>query len=311
MVKVLVFHKVNNSFWFDRFVCYLRSKYSFITTDILYEFYQGHINLKNSCHITIDDGEKLFYDVIYPVLKKYNIPASIFVSPKICIENSNYWFQEIESFNEIELKKIIADMTGIPFHSLLKYNNYSILKTRSINQIQEILRIYHKIKNSPKSVPQNMTVGNLKTVDNSRLITIGAHTMNHPILKNEDDETSKFEIDESINELSNLLNHEIKSFSYPNGIPGLDFSEREERYLKWHGIQLAFTTASKRISVNDNPMCISRIGVSSSERIRFFRIKLCLGSNLGGLKRLKPNGEYRERKELIQVFSKERMPIQT
>ena len=70
MNKILNFHQVKDCVWFDEVVCYLKSKYVFVTTEDLYEFYKGQINLKNSCHITIDDGDKSFYNVIFSGFKE-------------------------------------------------------------------------------------------------------------------------------------------------------------------------------------------------------------------------------------------------
>lgn len=294
---------VKDGVWFDNMVCYLKSKYLFITTDDLSEFYKGNLNLKNSCHITIDDGDKSFYDVIFPVLRKYNVPASIYVSPKICIEESNYWFQEVNGYNPSELKRIIADISDIPLRQLIKFSTESILKTLQIQQIQEIIKRYRKSTNSPAKSFQNMTIENLKEVFQSGLVTIGAHTINHPILMNEDDLTSKYEITESINELSTLLNHEIKYFAYPNGIPFLDFSEREKSCLKESGIAIAFSTESKNLLLSDDKTSIPRIGVSDSESLPFFKTKMLVGSHWETITRLKPNGEKRERKELKRIFS--------
>jgi len=57
----------------------------------------------------------------------------------------------------------------------------------------------------------------LKSLDQSPLITIGSHTHTHPNLKNIDSDEIKKEIDKSIYILENLLNHKIKHFSYPYG----------------------------------------------------------------------------------------------
>lgn len=303
MNKIINFHQVNDHDWFDNMVCYLKSKYVFITTEVLDEFYQDRINLKNSCHITIDDGDKSFYDVIFPVLKKHNVPASIYVSPKICTERSNYWFQEINGYNQLELKRIISDMTKISLNYLIKFSSESILKTMQINQIHEIIKRYREKTHSPEKPFQNMTVAQLKEVEQSGLVTIGAHTINHPVLKNEDDVSSKYEINESINELSSLLNHGIKYFAYPNGIRGLDFSEREMNYLRKSNIQLAFTTESKNLSLTNSTMCIPRIAVSNSENMSFFKTKLFAGSLWDTFTKLKPTGEYRQRKKLNRIYS--------
>lgn len=303
MNQIINFHLINDIDWFENVVCFLKSKYTFITTDELNEFYQGNINLKNSCHITIDDGDKSFYELIFPVLKKHNVPASLYVSPIICSAKSNYWFQEIIGFKQLEMKRIISEISDIPLNLFINYNLESIMKSMQINQIYEIIDRYCKKTNTPKKTFQNMSVENIKVVDKSGLIEIGAHTMNHPILKNENDISSQYEIKESINELSNILNRKIKYFAYPNGIPELDFSERERKYLKESDILLAFSTDSKNFSLYDDKTSIPRIGISSSENMNFLKTKLRLGSYWGPLTRLKPTGEYSERQKLNRIFS--------
>jgi peptidoglycan/xylan/chitin deacetylase (PgdA/CDA1 family) len=306
MNKILNFHNVEDSIWFDKIVCYLKSKYVFITTKDLNDFYNGCVSLKDSCHITIDDGDNSFYKIIFPVLKKHRIPASIYVSPKICKEKSNYWFQEVAGYNQLELKRIIGDMFGIPLESLIKYNSMSILKTLKIDQIHEIIKKYMKVTGTTRKFFQNMSVNDLKEVHKTGLVTIGAHTLNHPILKNEDNITSGNEITGSVNELSSLLNQEISFFSYPNGIPQLDFSEREINFILNTTIKLAFTTESKNISISNDLKSIPRFAISDSEKLYFLKTKLYLGSQWDTITRSKPTGEYKERQALLRIFSGKR-----
>jgi hypothetical protein len=86
--------------------------------------------------------------------------------------------------------------------------------------------------------------------------------MNHPILPNEPYETARLEIAESIRELSTMLNTRVTSFAYPNGVPGLDFGQRELHILKQEGIKIAFSTQGKWLTNTDDPLAAPRIGVS-------------------------------------------------
>lgn len=305
MNRVLNFHKVTNRNWFDSMICFLQSKYKMISADSLYEFYNGNTTIQNSCHITVDDGDKTFYEIIFPVLKKYKVACSLYVSPKICKEESNFWYQQIEHFNFAELKIIIAEALSIPLNSLLNYRVQSILKTMPIEQIQEIIKIYKRKNHTPKLAFQNITIANLKEIDQSGLVTIGGHTMNHPILNNETDINSKYEIEQSVFELAGILNHEINYFAYPNGIPMLDFSAREVTLLKNMGIKLAFTTASKNLNPSQNTMQIPRFGVSNLETLQFLKLKLLLGSSWDSLKNLQRSSEFKERDQLKQLIFKE------
>jgi peptidoglycan/xylan/chitin deacetylase (PgdA/CDA1 family) len=303
MNKVINFHKVNSIDWFDGMICFLKSKYKFICIDTLQGFYSGQIDMKDSCHITVDDGDRTFYDIIYPVLKKHQVPASLFVSPKICEEQLNYWFQEIEGYAPNELKRIIADMLKIPYYSIKKYSIASVLKTMPVARIHETIKRYKEITNTPSKPFQNMSVKELQEVDRSGLVTIGAHTVNHPILNNEDDTNSEFEIAGSVEGLATLLNHEIKYFAYPNGIPMFDFTDREEATLKLCKIELAFSTVARNMTRGDNKLRIPRIGISDAENMFFAKTKLSMGSSWDTLKKLKTNGEYIERKKLKQLLN--------
>lgn len=255
-LKILTFHELTNVKWFENIIVYLKTNQNIISIEKLND-YNNH-KLKNSYIITIDDGHKSFYNNVFPILKKYNVPVTLFVSPKICKHKINYWFQEIEGYNQIELINIISDIIKVPNAELNKYYLKSILKNLKISEIQEIIKRYQFKTNTHIKPFQNMTINNLIEVRNSNLVTIGAHTMNHPILANEDNEISKYEIQESIFELANILNQDIKYFAYPNGIPNLDFKNREMDYAKASGIKIAVSTEFKKASKNSHLMKMPR-----------------------------------------------------
>ena len=309
MNSIMTFHWVDDSVWFDSVVCFLKSRYRLVSVESLYECHFTSKYPTNVCHITVDDGDKSFYEIIFPVLRKHKVQASLFVSPRICTERANFWFQEIEGYDENELKRIIADILNMSLSRLMKYSVESILKTMPIHQISEVILQYQRMTNAPPKEFRNISCVHLKDVATSGLVSIGAHTMNHPILRNEDDSNCLYEISQSLSELSTLLNKEINMFAYPNGIPGLDFTEREERYLRNCGVQLAFTTESRHLSLVDNRMCIPRIQIRNKESILSISSKMLLGSKWNTLKKLKRTGEYAERKRLSCIMSTEMISV--
>lgn len=303
MNKVLNFHFVNDIDWFDKIICLLKSNHKMVSIDTLNQYYDGTISLKNCYHITVDDGDKSFYEIIYPVLKKYNIPATLYVSPKIFKEKINYWFQEAESYDPVKLMPIVSEILGISVDKLHSFPIATVLKTLEIEKINQVLKIYRDQTNTPLKAYQNMTIEQLKEVDESGLVTIGAHTINHPVLKNEDNKSSKYEIEASVKELAELLNHEIKYFSYPNGIPHVDFTDREQETLRNNRIQLCFSTEAKNFLATNNRLSIPRIGISNSESLLFLKAKLFMGSFWDLLKKYKKTGEYANRAELNRLIS--------
>ncbi|WP_295655326.1 polysaccharide deacetylase family protein [uncultured Mucilaginibacter sp.] len=303
MNKILNFHLVNDAEWFDKIICLTKSKYTMVDIDMLSRYYDGKVKLKNACHITIDDGDKTFYDIIYPVLKKYNVPASLYVSPKIFNEHINYWFQEIEGYDPDTVKQIVAEMAGVDAGALQPFEFWDIMKTMPVEKIQEVLNRYRERTGTVLKPYQNMSIAELKEVDAHGLVTIGGHTMNHPILQNETDASSQYEISHSIAELAELLGHPVKCFSYPNGIPGYDFTDRERNTLKESGISVAFSTEATNFSKTDNRYSIPRIGVSNSESMLFLKVKLFAGPLWLILKKLKKSGEYVARAQIKKILS--------
>jgi peptidoglycan/xylan/chitin deacetylase (PgdA/CDA1 family) len=302
MNRILNFHLVNDAAWFDKTIANIKSKYTMVSIDTLEQYYAGKTDLKNACHITVDDGDESFYRIIYPVLKKYNVPASLYVSPKVFKEHINYWFQEIEGYDNAIITQIISELTHTPLESLKDFPNDNLMKVMTIEKIHEMLAIYRQRTNTPLKPYQNMSIDELKEVDREGLVTIGGHTMNHPILHNETNEVSEYEITNSITELAELLGHKIKCFSYPNGIPGYDFTNRERDCLKRNGIAIAFSTEARGFKATDNRYSIPRLGVSNQESALFLNIKLLAGPIWLLLKKLKPSGEYINRIRIKKVI---------
>ena len=83
MNKIINFHAVNNSEWFENVIVYLKQKYDVVGIKQLYDHYYNGKTLRNACLITVDDGHLSSAEVIYPILKKHNVPAVFSVSPKL------------------------------------------------------------------------------------------------------------------------------------------------------------------------------------------------------------------------------------
>ena len=75
-------------------------------------------------------------------------------------------------------------------------------------------------------------------------MTIGAHTVNHPILANLDDRSAEAEIVESRRTLEAIAGVPVTLFAYPNGKPGRDYDARHVAMLKQAGFSGAVSTAA-------------------------------------------------------------------
>ena len=303
--KVIYFHKIDDPNRISSVFSNFKSSFNIISIKDLEDFYYGNKKLKNSLHITFDDGDISFYENVFPVLKRTGIPVSLFVSPLIATEEKNFWFQEIKGYHGGRLKKIMVERTHFDDEIVEKFSINSLIKSLKYEKISEILEAYQKSTGTPLKRPQNMNVKQLRELNDSGLVNIGAHTLNHPILLNESYVNSRREIIRSINLLSGLLDSEVNSFAYPNGFKDLDYSSREIEILKRSNVKFAFTTEQRNFSQSDNPYTIPRYSLHM-DNYRTFKVKLGMGRKWDLYKNLRYRTTAKKdrsklRKQLIRI----------
>jgi peptidoglycan/xylan/chitin deacetylase (PgdA/CDA1 family) len=256
---VLNYHKEEDAGIFEKMIIALKKKYRLLTLEELEKVLNNNLPLKNTCHITFDDGERSFYDIVFPILKKHAVPVSLFVSPQVTVTRNNFWFQEMEVFDQENFKQFVVKKLDLPAEKTIPISLLAILKCLSVDEIKKLILQYQEQAGILSRPPQNMTTEEVLEVDNSGFVIVGAHTQNHPILKNETAADSKTEIQSSISSLEKILGHQVKYFAFPNGVEGLDFEEREIQSLKESNIAIAFSTRFDHLSLQDNRYKIPRM----------------------------------------------------
>ena len=141
---VLVFHKEDDGALFEKIIIALKARYNLVSAADLEDILFKKKELKNICHISFDDGYKSFHTVVFPILKKHKVSVSLFVSPEVMILNKNYWFQEIEGYDEGLLKNILAERLNISYNSISKYSITAIFKCLPANTINDIIVQYQQ-----------------------------------------------------------------------------------------------------------------------------------------------------------------------
>jgi peptidoglycan/xylan/chitin deacetylase (PgdA/CDA1 family) len=272
----LLFHNIPSKEWFEGVISTIERVYDFVTIDEVRDYFYEGKKYKNRCIVTFDDGHRSVYENAYPVLKEKGIPATIFVSPKVTQGQSNYWFQELyhirNHVDDMAIKKVIAEHKGCDIGDIQNYMLYPIFLCMRYNDIHSILEKLKKENGIEIERSFNLNEDHLKELKVSRLITFGAHSMNHPVLKNEDEEDVRSEVRESINGLSEIIGSDIRYFAYPNGTGGLDQDEREKKILKENSIELSFTTDPGNYYTGTDPLNIPRVGYTMTKRQSSFWI---------------------------------------
>lgn len=307
---VIVFHEIPSKLWFYKIIKQIKYIYNTVSIKSIKSYMEFKINLHNSCHLTFDDGHISFYEYAYPIIKEYNIPVSLFVSPKIIINNEIFWFNKIqyllERYGSKILIKHISRIINIKPQYLLDYSIWAIIKSLKQIDIEKLINKIgdHSYVNNIKL--QNISKNQLIEISNNKNINIGAHSLNHPILSNESINIVKNEIIESVSQLSNIINKNVSTFAYPNGILNLDFREREIDILKNIHISLSFSTVNNSFNRLSNPLAIPRVSAKSinEHSYKFFARILLLSQWTKIRKIVNKNKDYNHHRQRLYLHNK-------
>lgn len=235
---------------FDRQMSILKRLFNVLSFDeAIAGLKNGALPSRSVC-ITFDDGYSDSFDVAFPILKNYNLPAIFFISTGYL--NGGCMFNDIiiNAVRHAENTKV--DLTELGFSSysldstsnkrmaikeILRKVKYLPLTSRDITARQ----IAERLTTSP--LPSNLMMHDWQVKElQCAGMEIGAHTVNHPILTNINLDMARQEIVNGKAYLENLLGCRIKYFAYPNGLPVTDYTEEHVKILPDLGFEAAVST---------------------------------------------------------------------
>ena len=234
-VTILLFHDIDVSGAEQTFE-YLSRAYNIISLETYIDAHRmkDYSKIpKDALILTFDDGHIGNYKIL-PVIKKYNIPITIFLTASIINTNRHFWFMyPTETISKSALKA----KTNLERLELLAAEGF--YQNREFNDSQAL---------SKKQIEEMNPYVNMQS-----------HTLFHPILPQCNNLEAKNEIAESKKVLEEVYGLNINTIAYPNG----DYSDRDIKIVKEAGyscgitVDFGFNTLEsdifrlKRISVND------------------------------------------------------------
>lgn len=115
------------------------------------------------------------------------------------------------------------------------------------------------------------------------VISIGGHTVTHPVLTKLKDSELEYELRESKIVLEEKLNTEIYSMSYPNGNADA-FNKKVIEAVKNENYKIAFTyiSANNPLPISDR-YCIKRLHIEHYTSRSYFKISPLFTCNIWGI----------------------------
>lgn len=232
---------------------YLKKNYNVISLEYFVNNYKRLSNSKNVV-ITFDDGYKDNFINAYPMLKRYNLPATLFLAID-CVDTGKTKFEDKLTYfflmnnissivvSSLNLKKTLKDNNER--NEMLKFICYSINKLDNRERENIINEIYNKYNIEKDNLYGIMlTWDDIKQMDRN-LISFSSHSFSHVNLTKLDNEKLTEEIHKSKSILDNRIGSSVRGFSFPFG----EFDRNVIRELQDAGYRYAVTTVH---GVNNN-----------------------------------------------------------
>lgn len=234
----------------------------------------------NPVVLTFDDGYRNNYTYAYPLLKKYHVPATIFLTTGFIDRTHYLWtdqleyiidhapFQNIDFHWEAGCLKLEMASRHDKMRTIGSIKRY--LKTLSetnklnfLNQLQSFLEIEYDWDKIP-SLLLPLSWDEIREMQQSGLVSFGSHTVTHPILANCSAEQQQKELAFSQQRLNVELGKTCDLFAYPNGTIA-DYNEKTIALLKELGYLGAVTTTIGYIDEqNRDNFQLSRFGTGGN-----------------------------------------------
>ncbi|MCS3838232.1 peptidoglycan/xylan/chitin deacetylase (PgdA/CDA1 family) [Pseudomonas sp. JAI111] len=221
--------------------------------------------------LTFDDGWRDNALNAFPLLQKYQVPASIFLSTDFIGSRQRFWWESIGetlwgSHGERARKQLIDCLQQIgrplpvPFdeldverRSLVLLHFLQSLKTLSP---QDLNRLTDECPD--ESLPQALDWHQVRSLEASGLVRFGPHGASHAILTGLDDQHLHEELSRSRDALLNGCNRPLPVYCYPNG----DNDARVRKQVCEHDFPFALGTGTGIYRRNCDPLNLPRFGVS-------------------------------------------------
>jgi len=289
---------------FEEQLQWLKQKNAVISLTAFDALLQHQSTLPNKVLLTFDDGYEDCFTIAKPLLEKYQIPATFFITTKNLInKDDNFYYWDV-------VQKIFLELKNLPSTFLIKLSNGVI--TIAINEKERLqpdtATISWKVKNSMpfnsrtnafltlslfltnlKSDSINVVIEQLlqqvnqtaaslqlpliasqsqiTSLQNNSLIDVGVHGISHcmlPVLSSNEQFTKMSKCKLLLEE---LLGKSVTTIAYPDGC----YEAATVEQAKACHFKYAFTTNKKSVNNNLKPMELGRYNIDNTNLEKFSR----------------------------------------
>ncbi|MGC8119098.1 polysaccharide deacetylase family protein [Marinobacter sp. VGCF2001] len=289
--RILMYHRFSNPpvkdwaspKYFEQQVRHIKENYNSFSLVGLMQYKREHGHMpRHAVVITVDDGYRDFYHYAYPILRKYQVPATLFVTTGFIDRRLWLWpdkitwlLSQVDRIPEaIKIGSFRSGAGEVNFETRPLYWKQWIHHALSLPDVEKHFFIDQLAsglgKTFPDSIPPEFEPVNWLELsemqDNG--IEIGGHTVTHPSLGRVTKSQAREEIFGCRDALNARLGGRCRTFCYPNGQPS-DFRDFLPGLVQEAGFLGAVTAFPDAFGTRE-PMLMRR-HVSGDDMFQFFK----------------------------------------
>ena len=251
---------------------------------------------ERSVVVTFDDGYLDNLRNAKPLLERHNVPATVFVASGFTGRKREFWWDELDRLvlqpgelpERVQLSvdgKIyrweLGEAATYTEEEFRSHRNWKAWKEgqnprhRLYTSLYDLLRplregmrrkkldeVRRWRVDTPGRRPWHrpLSVDEIGSLHQGGLVEVGAHTVNHPLLSDLPLGRQRREIEDSKARLEQILDHPVRSFSYPYGKPR-DYAAQTVDLVRQAGFACACSTKADVVRRSSDPFQLPRVGV--------------------------------------------------
>jgi peptidoglycan/xylan/chitin deacetylase (PgdA/CDA1 family) len=251
---------------------------------LLAELRRGRVPRGGHVVLTFDDAALDTYTTAFPLLRRLGLPATVFVPTGLVGRPGPFWWDRLSRLSRAAAEQDVdlgdffvraGVLGGGPWIEDSMWRRVRLLdedpRNEALDRAAEWLKEDGEINGA-----RSMGWDQLAELDASGLITLGAHTVSHPVLAALDPDRLAAEVTGCRDALSGFKSFR-KVFAYPYGdAPAIgDWAKRAVREA---GFEAAFTTEETALAGREDRMALGRVCI---DEMAFDEFRWAIDHHLG------------------------------
>jgi peptidoglycan/xylan/chitin deacetylase (PgdA/CDA1 family)/CelD/BcsL family acetyltransferase involved in cellulose biosynthesis len=268
---------------FEAQMRFLRGQYRVVSLDTIYRELLSGESKGPGVAVTFDDGYRDLFTNAFPMLQKYEIPATIFVIAGAVETGQVAWYDRVFLALKAAPDEKLDLILDRPRRFLLSSTSSRLQAAR------EIISLLRKLPDARRkeccielekqvTLPEDQLANRMLTWEQIRLmhqagIAIGSHTMTHPVVSQLSYDDLTRELSESKRMLEGKIEGPVQDFAFPFGHPA-DCGDAAAGVLAGCGYRSAATTVLGVNISGIDPYRLRRCQIGEGQSLPMFSFQM-------------------------------------